>query len=89
MDEVVVTGTEQREVGQIGRSAVAPKDDVVSIGVGDRPIASRESAAAIADRQGSELVGGDGADTPGVVESSRRSVVDPVDHTVAQEAVRR
>src|SRR5690606_33026326 len=54
VDQVMVVGAQQAEVVEVGVSAVAPVDDVVSVGEPHRPITPREPAATVTQRDGPE-----------------------------------
>ena len=55
VNSTVVVPTEQDGIGNVGRAASVPWDDVMRIGVGGRPLTAWESAATVAKRQQAPL----------------------------------
>jgi hypothetical protein len=59
VDLAVTSWTQKHEVGEVGGAAVRPEPDVVGVAPGGWGPAP--DAAAVADREGAALGGGDGA----------------------------
>ena len=59
VDGGVVHAAEEGGVVEVGRAAVCPVDEVVGVGPAGGPCAAGEGAAAVADREGVDLGGGE------------------------------
>jgi hypothetical protein len=68
VEQVVVSGAQQHEVRQLRRSAEQPGADVMTLAPGRRSITAREPATLVADDEGIEQRGGNGAGGGAVVE---------------------
>jgi hypothetical protein len=68
VEQVVVSGAQQNEVRELRRSAEEPGAHVMALAPGRRPITAREPATVVADDEGVEQRGGDGAGGGAVVE---------------------
>jgi hypothetical protein len=62
MDRPMMGPAQQDQVGQVGRAAVQPGDQMVGLAPGKGPLATGDHAAAVADREGGAL---GGLDDPG------------------------
>ncbi len=70
VDEVVVGGADEREVGQVGGPAVAPVGLVVGVAPGGWPVASGEDASSVPDGPGDPLVAGGEPDLAAQVQTA-------------------